>query len=118
MDIYVIGSNARFLSKDVITTLRGRGEEIRVYPFSFKEYLQTTEISMPLALNTYMLYGSIPQVTLENDEKRKRALLKSLFPNTYLTMVAYLEYICDSFITERAERFDIKGKRYINNSYK
>lgn len=168
VDIYVTGSNAKFLSKDIITTFRGRGEEIRVHPFSFKEYLQTTEFSMPLALNTYMLYGGMPQVTLENDEKRKRALLKSLFTNTYIkdiierykirnpealdevlnilasgiggltnpakltntiesvkhekisrpTMVAYLEYICDSFITERAERFDIKGKRYIDNSYK
>ena len=168
VDVYVTGSNARFLSKDVITTFRGRGEEIRVYPLSFKEYLQITNLSLPLAFSNYMLYGGMPQAVLETDEKKKRALLKSLFNNTYVrdiieryrirnpealdeilnilassiggltnpskltntfesvkyekisrpTMVSYLEYICDSFIAERADRFDIKGKAYIESSYK
>lgn len=55
-DIYVTGSNARFLSKDVITTFRGRGEEIKVYPLSFREYISATDMPVEPAFEEYMTY--------------------------------------------------------------
>ncbi|MGN1173241.1 MAG: AAA family ATPase, partial [Muribaculaceae bacterium] len=62
VDIYVTGSNAKMLSKDVITEFRGRGQEIKVYPLSFREYLSAFKGSQQLALNEYMLYGGLPQI--------------------------------------------------------
>ncbi len=58
-DVFVTGSNARFLSKDVITTFRGRGEEIKVYPLSFSEYMSVADKSVELAFEEYMTYGGI-----------------------------------------------------------
>lgn len=167
-DVYVTGSNARFLSKDVITTFRGRGYEIKVHPLSYKEYLPISGLSPVLALREHMTYGGLPQVVLMEKSDLKIEFLKELFQHTYIrdiferynikntevlddllnilasgigaltnptklantfesvkhekvsnkTISVYLEYFCDSFIMERASRYDIKGKKYIESPYK
>ena len=168
VDVYVTGSNARFLSKDVITTFRGRGEEVKLYPLSFCEVFPYMEMQKERALNTYMLYGGLPQVVHKYYEEEKTEYLKGLFAHTYIkdikerygikntemldellnilasdigaltnptkltntfesvkhtkvnrmTLTSYLEYICDSFLVEKANRYDVKGKRYIDSPYK
>lgn len=167
-DVYVTGSNARFLSKDVITTFRGRGEEIKVYPLSFHEYISTADGPVELAFEEYMTYGGLPQIVEYPSAERKIEYLKALFAETYLTDIkeryqvrndeeleilidiisssiggltnprklantfesekhvklsdktikAYLDYICDSFLVEKAQRYDVKGKKYIDTPYK
>ena len=85
-DVFVTGSNAKFLSKDVITEFRGRGDEIRIHPFSFSEFLSTKDINNyhdKLFLE-YMTYGGLPQVVLMETEKEKKSYLHNLFVHTYL----------------------------------
>lgn len=168
VDVYVTGSNAKFLSKDVITTFRGRGHEIKLFPLSFREVYPITNSLKDHALTTYMLYGGLPQVVLTNSEDGKNAYLKAIFEHTYLrdiieryhiqnteildellnilasnigaltnpsklantfesvkhlnvsrsAITSYLEYFCDSFLMNKATRYDIKGKRYIDSPYK
>lgn len=167
-DVYVTGSNARFLSKDVVTTFRGRGFQIRVNPLAFSEYLPISDLSKEDGLEEYMFYGGMPQVVLLKESEEKRIFLNDLFSQTYIkdiveryhiknpemldelvnilasgigaltnpgklantfesihhekvnrnTLASYLEYLRDAFITERVERYDIKGKRYIDSPYK
>ncbi|MDO5394953.1 MAG: ATP-binding protein [Bacteroidales bacterium] len=167
-DVYVTGSNARFLSSQVRTEFAGRGDEIRLYPFSFSEYYSVRQGDKTEALHDYMIYGGMPQVVLKNSVEDKVSFLKSLFEKTYITdivaryklrnkevleelldilsssiggltnatklantfksvkhenvsrntIVNYLDYICESFLTEKADRYDIKGKRYIESSSK
>lgn len=167
-DVYVTGSNARFLSKQVRTEFAGRGEEIKLHPLTFREYITTVDLDKEDALRDYMIYGGLPQVVLKETHEEKVELLKALFENTYIsdivqrykirnteildelldilassiggltnatklantfisvkhekvsrnTIVNYLEYICDSFLMEKASRYDIKGKRYIDSPYK
>lgn len=150
VDIYVTGSNARLLSKDVITEFRGRGHEIN-------------KSSLPLALDDYETYGGLPQIFDYSTEEEKSAFLKNLLEETYIrdieeskvqkneslselldllasnigcltnpkkladsfnsivkgkltrdTVQKYLSYFEDAFLIEKAVRFDIKGKNYIN----
>lgn len=167
-DVYVTGSNARFLSKDVITTFRGRGDEVKLYPLSFSEVFPYMDLQKDRALTTYMLFGGMPQVVQKSNEEEKSEYLKGLFTHTYLkdikerygikntemldellnilasdigaltnpskltntfesvkhtkvnriTLTSYLEYICDSFLVEKASRYDVKGKRYIDSPHK
>ena len=84
-DVYVTGSNARFLSKDVITTFRGRGEEIKVFPLNFREFMSATDKGMELAFEEFMTYGGLPQVLEYKEEERKTEYLKALFAETYIT---------------------------------
>lgn len=168
VDIYVTGSNAKFLSKDIITEFRGRGFEVKMYPLSFSEYVSAYTGTIQAALNEYMLYGGLPQVLAYEKEEQKVRFLTGLFEETYLkdikerysirkdddleelvNMVAsnigaltnpnklantfksekkspitydtikdYIEYLCDSFLVEKATRYDIKGKKYINTPFK
>lgn len=168
VDIYVTGSNAKFLSKDVITEFRGRGFEIRMYPLSFGEYMSVYKGSMQTGLNEYMRYGGLPQILSYRNDEQKVTYLKSLFRETYLrdikdrygihkdddleelidilssgvgsltnpkrladsfrsekksgisydTVKSYADYLCDSFLIEKAARYDVKGKHYINSPYK
>lgn len=83
-DVYVTGSNARFLSKDVITEFRGRGDEVRIAPLSFSEFMSVRQGNRDTLLNEYMTYGGLPQVVLSADEVAKAEQLKSLFTHTYL----------------------------------
>ncbi|MDE7462513.1 MAG: ATP-binding protein [Muribaculaceae bacterium] len=167
-DVYVTGSNAKFLSKQVRTQFAGRGEEVRLHPLTFKEFTTVVKKDNADALRDYMIYGGLPQVVLKDSHEEKVELLKALFENTYVsdivarykirntevldelldilassiggltnatklantfvsvkhekvsrnTIANYLEYICDSFLTEKASRYDIKGKRYIESPYK
>ena len=167
-DVYVTGSNARFLSKDVITTFRGRGEEIKVFPLNFREFMSATDKNTELAFEEFMTYGGLPQVLEYKSEERKTEYLKALFAETYITDIKerynvkhdeeleilldiissnigcltnpsklantfqsekkvklsdktiknYLDYICDSFLVEKSQRYDIKGKKYIDTPYK
>lgn len=164
VDIYVTGSNARLLSKDVITEFRGRGHEIKMYPLSFAEYTSVNKSSLPLALDDYETYGGLPQIFDYSTEEEKSAFLKNLLEETYIrdieerykvqkneslselldllasnircltnpkkladsfnsivkgkltrdTVQKYLSYFENAFLIEKAVRFDIKGKNYIN----
>lgn len=168
VDIYVTGSNARLLSKDVITEFRGRGHEIRMYPLSFREYMSVYEGSMQKGLDEYMTFGGLPQMFDYKTEAQKSQFLKSLFAETYIrdikdryavkrdndleelldiiasnigcltnpnklsdtfksvkksdlsasTIKKYLDYFQDAFLIEKATRYDIKGKRYIDTPFK
>ena len=168
VDIYVTGSNARFLSKDVITTFRGRGEEIKIYPLSFREFISVSDKNLELALDEYMTFGGLPQVVEYQSIERKIEYLKAQFTQTYIkdikerykikndeeleilidilsssvgsltnpsklantfstekreklsdkTIKNYLDYLCDSFLVEKAQRYDVKGKKYIDTPSK
>lgn len=169
-DVYVTGSNARFLSKDVITTFRGRGDEVRVHPLNFAEYFSVQPAS-PLIepiLNDYLRLGGLPQTVTMQDETQKREYLLLLFKNTYLldikerydikndddleelidviassiggltnpnkiantfkstkksnisrdTIKLYLDHMQEAFMIEKAVRYDIKGRKYIDTPAK
>ena len=84
LDVYVTGSNSKFLSSDIITEFRGRSTEIKVYPLSFSEFVELKDISIDAAWKEYILYGGLPPVVLQENEKQKREYLHSLFETTYL----------------------------------
>lgn len=168
VDIYVTGSNAKFLSKDIITEFRGRGYEVKMHPLNFNEYMSVFPGTVQAGFNEYMLYGGLPQILTYENEEQKVQFLKSLFAETYITDIKerykikkdgdleeliniiasgigaltnpnklvnsfrsekkstisndtikdYIEYLCDSFLIEKATRYDIKGKKYINTPFK
>ena len=83
-DIYVTGSNSKMLSKDVITEFRGRGDQIHIYPLSFKEYYDSVNLSFEDAYLEYKYYGGMPYLLSIDDEKRKQEYLKDLFSEIYI----------------------------------
>lgn len=85
VDVYVTGSNARFLSKDVITEFRGRGDEVHMYPLSFAEFMSVYPGTKQDGWNEYMLYGGIPLVLEFTTPDQKITFLKSLFEETYIS---------------------------------
>ena len=85
VDVYVTGSNARFLSKDVITEFRGRGDEVHMYPLSFAEFMSVYPGTKQDGWNEYMLYGGLPPVLSFTTPEQKIAFLKSLFEETYIS---------------------------------
>jgi predicted AAA+ superfamily ATPase len=96
VDVYVTGSNSKFLSKDVITEFRGRSHEIHITPLSMSEFVSAhPELTFDEALDQYMTYGGLPVVCLEPDVREKEAYLKNLFEKTYLTDIR--------------ERYNIRG---------
>ena len=168
-DVYVTGSNAKFLSKDIITEFRGRGWGVHVHPLSFEEYMSVHSTSdMMRALMDYMQYGGLPKVALMQDENEKKTYLQDLLLHTYLrdikerngilldsdleelidviasnigsltnplkiqntfksvkqssitqdTIKKYLDYMQDAFLIEKAVRYDIKGRKYIDTPAK
>ncbi len=168
MDVYVTGSNAKFLSKDIITEFAGRGDEIHMYPLSFSEFMSVYQGDKYEGLSEYMLYGGIPPVVLRDGLHEKAAMLENLFSEIYMsdiykrnrirnqgeledllnilssaigsltnpeklkntfksvkksritsnTIRKYLDYFEDSFLIESAQRYDIKGKKYIETPRK
>ena len=84
VDVYVTGSNAKFLSKDVITEFAGRGDEIHMYPLSFSEFMSVYKGDKYQGLSEYMLYGGIPLVVLREDENEKIRILGNLFSEIYI----------------------------------
>ncbi|MCQ2314536.1 MAG: ATP-binding protein [Bacteroidales bacterium] len=84
VDVYVTGSNAKFLSSDVITEFRGRGWEIRVHPLSFAEYYEAVGGDEQRTLNDYYLYGGLPAVALMDSDQQKQDYLTEVFETVYL----------------------------------
>lgn len=167
-DIYVTGSNSQFLSNDIITEFRGRGDEIRVYPLNFAEFYSVFKGDFNEAWLMYCNYGGMPLALAMNSVEDKAGYLAGLFETTYLsdiinrhgirgtaemgeltnviassigtltnplklsntfgsekkvklsanTIASYLDYLQDAFLIDRAIRYDIKGKKYINTPAK
>lgn len=167
-DVFVTGSNAKFLSRDIATEFGGRGDEIHMYPLSFSEFMSIYDGHYYDGWNEYITYGGIPIVALAKTDEQKTALLDSLFRETYIrdivvrnkirnveemetlldilssaigsltnpnklqrtfksvnqskitatTITKYIEYLEDSFLIEKAKRFDIKGRAYIGTPMK
>ena len=84
LDVYVTGSNSKFLSSDIVTEFRGRGDEIRIYPLSFAEFYAAYDGDYDDAWNEYMTYGGLPQVAQFSVERQKAEYLKNIFANVYL----------------------------------
>jgi len=84
-DVYVTGSNSKFLSKDVITEFRGRGDEIKIAPLCFREFVSVYEGSREQALEEYLTYGGLPKLVTITGKEKKIEYLKGLFTKTYLT---------------------------------
>lgn len=168
VDVYVTGSNSKLLSKDVITEFRGRGDEIKVYPLTFKEFFSVYNGSVDEAWDDYFNYGGMPLVLSYNDYSKKVDYLKELFDKVYITDIIerykiknktdldellnilssdigsltnplklskiflnenkskisdktinrYIEYLEDAFLVSKVQRYDIKGKKYINSPFK
>ena len=167
-EIYVTGSNARFLSKDIITEFRGRGDEIHMTPLTFAEYYSMFRDDRMSRFSDYMTYGGLPLVVLASSVEDKVDMLHALYTETYLrdivgrnrirkvpeleklldilsssigslvnpvklqrtfqsvkhssinsdTIACYLSYLEDAYLLESAQRYDIKGKAYIETPRK
>lgn len=168
LDVYVTGSNSKFLSKDIITEFRGRGDQIHVNPLSFSEFFAAFDGDKYDAWNEYLTYGGMPLVLSQRTDADKAAYLKGLFEQTYFkdivsrykikrtdildavvnmlassvgsltnpqklydtfkssgekelslnTIISYLSDLEEAFIVNRALRYDVKGKKYINTPQK
>lgn len=168
LDIYVTGSNSKFLSNDVLTEFRGRGDEVHIYPLSFKEFLQTYDGDVYHGWSEYMMYGGLPlTVTMKSDEQKVQYLIR-LFQETYIkdivernniekqqelegllnvlassigamtnptkieatfksrlhssissnTISKYIGYLKEAFMVNEAQRYDVKGRKYIGSPLK
>ena len=84
IDVYVTGSNSKFLSSDIVTEFRGRGDEIRIYPLSFAEFYAAFDGDYDDAWEEYMIYGGLPQVAQFSVERQKAEYLKNIFTNVYI----------------------------------
>ena len=168
LDVYVTGSNSKFLSTDIITEFRGRGDDVKVFPLSFSEFLSAFDGDKYDAWNEYVLYGGLPLILSKKTDEEKSTYLKNLFEQTYIkdiiernniqrtdvidsiinilassvgsltnpkkiyntfvsngekeisvnTINSYLKNIEDSFIVNKSERYDVKGKKYIQSPQK
>ena len=85
VDVYVTGSNAKFLSKDIITEFRGRGDEIHMFPLNFREFMSAYPGDKESGWKEYVLYGSIPLILEFNAPDQKVDFLKNLFDETYIS---------------------------------
>lgn len=168
LDIYVTGSNSRFLSKDIITEFRGRGDEIHVFPLTFKEYMQGYSGDAYRGFADYIMYGGLPLILSMKTEEQKVEYLTRLFEETYIkdirernridkiqelndlinvlasavgsltnpskieatfksklhsdisinTIRQYIAFLKDAFVIHEAQRFDVKGRKYIGSPLK
>jgi predicted AAA+ superfamily ATPase len=168
-EIYVTGSNSKFLSKDIVTEFRGRATEVHVYPLSFAEFLTAYDGQESESFLQYIYYGGLPQILTQATHAQKAAFLNRIYKTVYLkdiyerykieypdefeelakvlasaigtptnplnlshsfqskkhlngitdkTVSSYISYIEDAFLMEKAERYDIKGKAYIDSPFK
>mgnify|MGYP004538459911 FL=1 len=168
IDVYVTGSNSKFLSSDIITEFRGRGDQVRVFPLSFDEFLSAYDGDKYEAWEEYITYGGLPLILSKKTDEEKSQYLKDEFERTYIkdiidrnniqridildsiinmlassigsltnpqkiydtfksngekelslnTINSYMKYIEDSFIINKSDRYDVKGKKYINTPQK
>lgn len=93
VDVYVTGSNSKMLSKDIVTEFRGRTTQIRVHPFSFKEYYSYRGGDENTCLNEYLLLGGMPELINKKDENDKKKYLKELFDETYIKDIVERKHI-------------------------
>lgn len=168
-DVYVTGSNSHFLSSDIATEFRGRGDEIHVWPLSFKEFMTAYEGDVVEGWQEYYTYGGLPKILSIKGGDKKTTYLRNLYRTVYLkdiyerheienkaefeelvrilassvgspinptnlantfksvkrlnhitdkTIETYIGYLADAFMIEKAERYDIKGKKYIGTTPK
>ncbi len=167
-DIYVTGSNSKFLSKDIITEFRGRGDEIHIYPLTFKEFMGAYDGDIYRGWAEYVVYGGLPLTVTMKTEEQKINYLTNLFKETYLkdiierhhiektqeledlvnilasaigsltnppkieatfrsaiqstislnTIRQYIEYLEDAFVINKANRYNVKGRKYIGTPLK
>ncbi len=101
LDIYVTGSNSKFLSSDVITEFRGRGDEIRVRPLSFKEYYEAAELDFSEAWKEYYTYGGLPLILSKKSDEEKITYLKQLLDLTYLKDIVERNSLKDDIVMEK-----------------
>ena len=168
IDIYVTGSNSKFLSTDIITEFRGRGENIQIYPLSYYEFMSVYDGDKLDGWVEYITYGGLPLVVSMKNDERKTAYLNEQRRNVYIndvierndikndselitlvevisssigslsnpkkisdtfkstaglnidpkTISSYLKYLEEAFLIEKVERYDVKGKKYMNTPYK
>lgn len=168
VDIYVTGSNSKFLSSDIMTEFRGRGDEVRVFPLSFAEFYSSNQfVDKYEAWNEYSRYGGLPMLLTKKTDDEKIKYLKDLLTKTYIqdviernhlkgdivigtlvdilassigsltnptklantftsnnikttdkTISTYIDYLTDAFMISKVQRYDIKGKKYINSPFK
>jgi len=168
IDVYVTGSNSKFLSSDIVTEFRGRGDEVRIYPLSFAEFYAAFDGDYDDAWEEYMVYGGLPQVAQFSTERQKAEYLKNIFSNVYIkdvvernriqnvdeigtlvdilasaigsptnptkisntfkserginysnkTISNHIDYLAEAFLISKAERYDIKGRKYVGANLK
>jgi len=167
VDIYITGSNSKFLSSDVMTEFRGRGDEVRVYPLSFSEFFSVYEGDKYEAFTEYSTYGGLPLVLTQKSDADKSKYLRDNLSETYIkdvverhniqgnvvmdtlveilasaigsltnppklaktfkssqidtnegTVSTYINHLVNAFIINRAERYDVKGRKYIDSPFK
>ena len=168
VDVYVTGSNSKFLSSDIVTEFRGRGDEIRIYPLSFAEFYADFDGDYDDAWEEYMTYGGLPQVAQFSVERQKAEYLKNIFTNVYIkdvvernriqnvdeigtlvdilasaigaptnptkisntfkseqgihysnkTISNHIDYLAEAFLISKANRYDIKGRKYVGANLK
>ena len=168
IDVYVTGSNSKFLSSDIVTEFRGRGDEIRIYPLSFAEFYAAFDGDYDDAWEEYMTYGGLPQVAQFSVERQKAEYLKNIFSNVYIrdvvernriqnvdeigtlvdilasaigaptnptkisntfkserginysnkTISNHIDYLAEAFLISKANRYDIKGRKYVGANLK
>ena len=168
IDVYVTGSNSKFLSSDIVTEFRGRGDEIRIYPLSFAEFYAALGGDYEDAWEEYMVYGGLPQVAQFSVERQKAEYLKNIFTNVYIkdvvernriqnvdeigtlvdilasaigaptnptkisntfkserginysnkTISNHIDYLAEAFLISKANRYDIKGRKYVGANLK
>ena len=124
IDVYVTGSNSKFLSSDIVTEFRGRGDEIRIYPLSFAEFYAVFDGDFDDTWEEYMIYGGLPQVVKFSVERQKAECLKNIFKSerginySNKTISNHIDYLAEAFLISKAERYDIKGRKYVGANRK
>lgn len=123
VDVYVTGSNSKFLSSDIITEFRGRSLEIRVFPLSFKEFYEAKKIDKQEAYKEYLRYGGMPLLISLEDEEQKSQYLKSLVELTYLRDIVERNNVAKNEVLESLIKMlassvgSLVSARKILNSY-
>lgn len=120
LDVYVIGSNTKMLSSDILTEFRGRSDAIRVHPLSFGEYYSVIEGDKEDAFDQYAFYDGMPFVITRPDDVSKMKYLESLFRETYLKDIIERNKLMreDAFFFSEAKRYDVRGRLYFDYPYK
>ena len=118
LDVYVTGSNSKFLSSDIITEFRGRGDEVRVYPLTFREYLTASSKNVDEALKEYITYGGMPYILSRKTYEEKSKYLNNLFNNTYINDIVERNNIQKDEVLESLINVLASSVGFLNNPLK